>query len=132
MIRSDGSRIEQQGHWPVLSSTMAGAQLECGGRPIALSLLHPTKPPQSLLCAHTPTHLFHLPIDHAGEHGDLHVILRTQPHPSFERRGDGLMHNATISLLEALVGFEREVGGWRGVPTYESAAKRMDMPCKFP
>lgn len=46
----------------------------------------------------------------AGEHGDLHVVLRTLPHPHFERRGDGLMYNATISLLEALVGFEREVG----------------------
>ncbi|EFN52402.1 hypothetical protein CHLNCDRAFT_138873 [Chlorella variabilis] len=44
-----------------------------------------------------------------GEHGDLHVVLRTLPHPSFERRGDGLMYNATISLLEALVGFERQI-----------------------
>ncbi len=45
----------------------------------------------------------------AGEHGDLHVVLRTQPHPTFERRGDGLLANVTISLLDALVGFEREV-----------------------
>lgn len=44
-----------------------------------------------------------------GEHGDLHVVLRTLPHPRFERRGDGLMYNETISLLEALVGFEREI-----------------------
>jgi DnaJ-class molecular chaperone len=40
----------------------------------------------------------------------LHVVLRTTPHPTFERRGDGLLANVTISLLEALVGFEREVG----------------------
>ncbi|KAI7839136.1 hypothetical protein COHA_007139 [Chlorella ohadii] len=45
-----------------------------------------------------------------GEHGDLHVVLRTQPHPTFERRGDGLLANVTISLLDALVGFEREPG----------------------
>jgi DnaJ-class molecular chaperone len=37
-------------------------------------------------------------------------VLRTLPHPVFERRGDGLLCNTTISLLEALVGFEREVG----------------------
>ena len=44
-----------------------------------------------------------------GEAGDLMVWLRTQPHPHFERRGMHLMVNATITLLEALVGFEREV-----------------------
>jgi DnaJ-class molecular chaperone len=45
----------------------------------------------------------------AGEQGDLLIYLRTLPHPVFERRYDGLLCNATISLLEALVGFEREV-----------------------
>ncbi|PRW20497.1 dnaJ ERDJ3B isoform A [Chlorella sorokiniana] len=44
-----------------------------------------------------------------GEHGDLHVVLRTQPHATFERRGDGLLANVTISLLDALVGFQREL-----------------------
>lgn len=47
----------------------------------------------------------------AGEHGDLQVVIRTLPHPLFERRGIGLLCNVTISLLDALVGFEREVGG---------------------
>lgn len=37
-------------------------------------------------------------------------MLRTQPHPTFERRGDDLLANVTISLLDALVGLEREVG----------------------
>lgn len=44
-----------------------------------------------------------------GEQGDLLIYLRTLPHPVFERRYDGLLCNATISLLEALVGFEREI-----------------------
>ena len=51
-----------------------------------------------------------------GEAGDLMVWLRTLPHPHFERRGMHLLANATISLVEALVGFELEVrgGGWGG------------------
>ena len=39
------------------------------------------------------------------------MVLRTAPHSQWERRGDGLLTNVTISLLEALVGFEREVRG---------------------
>ena len=41
-----------------------------------------------------------------GEPGDLRVRIRTLPHPVFERRADDLFTNVTISLLDALVGFE--------------------------
>ena len=65
-------------------------------------------------CAHSrtsqPADAATLTPSAAGEHGDLHVVLRTQPHPTFERRGDGLLANVTISLLDALVGFQKEVG----------------------
>ncbi|KAI1292324.1 DnaJ -like protein subfamily B member 11 [Halotydeus destructor] len=44
-----------------------------------------------------------------GEPGDLRVKIRTQPHPVFERRGDDLYTNVTISLTDALVGFEMEI-----------------------
>ncbi|CAG2115232.1 unnamed protein product, partial [Medioppia subpectinata] len=40
-----------------------------------------------------------------GEPGDLKVRIRTQPHNTFERRGDDLYVNVTISLTDALVGF---------------------------
>lgn len=41
-----------------------------------------------------------------GEPGDLKIKIRTQPHPVFERRGNDLYTNVTISLTDALVGFE--------------------------
>ena len=44
-----------------------------------------------------------------GEPGDLRVRIRTQPHPTFERRGDDLYTNITISLTDALTGFEMEL-----------------------
>lgn len=44
-----------------------------------------------------------------GEPGDLIVRVRSLPHPVFERRGDGLLANVTISLLDALVGFRKEL-----------------------
>lgn len=40
-----------------------------------------------------------------GDFGDLKVRIRTQPNAIFERRGDDLYTNATISLAEALTGF---------------------------
>lgn len=40
-----------------------------------------------------------------GDPGDLRVRIRTLPHPVFERRGDDLHTNATISLSDALTGF---------------------------
>lgn len=40
-----------------------------------------------------------------GDPGDLKVRIRTLAHPIFERRGDDLYTNATISLADALTGF---------------------------
>ncbi len=44
-----------------------------------------------------------------GEPGDLKVKIRTQPHSIFERRGDDLYTNVTISLTDALSGFQMEI-----------------------
>lgn len=41
-----------------------------------------------------------------GEPGDLILKIRTLPHPVFERKGDDLYTNVTISLLDALNGFK--------------------------
>lgn len=45
-----------------------------------------------------------------GEPGDLQFILRTLPWPGWERRGNDLLINHTISLVDALV------GEWAGAP----------------
>ncbi|XP_042587401.1 dnaJ homolog subfamily B member 11 [Cyprinus carpio] len=44
-----------------------------------------------------------------GEPGDLRFRIKVLKHPVFERRGDDLYTNVTISLVEALVGFEMEI-----------------------
>ncbi|KAJ8679799.1 hypothetical protein QAD02_015586 [Eretmocerus hayati] len=44
-----------------------------------------------------------------GEPGDLIFRIKTQPHPVFERKGDDLYTNVTISLQDALVGFSLEI-----------------------
>lgn len=44
-----------------------------------------------------------------GEPGDLRVRIRTHPHPIFERRGDDLYTNVTISLTDALSGFQMDI-----------------------
>ncbi|KAK3864292.1 hypothetical protein Pcinc_019283 [Petrolisthes cinctipes] len=44
-----------------------------------------------------------------GDPGDLIIRIRTQPHPRFERRGDDLYTNVTLSLQEALLGFELDI-----------------------
>ena len=44
-----------------------------------------------------------------GEPGDLKFVVRAAPHPVFRRSGHDLMANATIPLLDALVGFERSL-----------------------
>ena len=36
-------------------------------------------------------------------------ILQTRPHPKFERRGDDLYTNVTVSLVDALNGFELDI-----------------------
>ena len=44
-----------------------------------------------------------------GEPGDLKIRIKTQPHAIFERRGDDLYTNVTISLTDALVGFQMDI-----------------------
>lgn len=44
-----------------------------------------------------------------GDPGDLKVKIRTLPHPVFERKGDDLFTNATISLSDALTGFSMSI-----------------------
>ncbi|VEN56817.1 unnamed protein product [Callosobruchus maculatus] len=44
-----------------------------------------------------------------GDPGDLILKIKTQPHAVFERRGDDLYTNVTISLEDALVGFTMEI-----------------------
>jgi len=44
-----------------------------------------------------------------GEPGDLKIRIRTQPHSIFERRGDDLYTNVTISLTDALNGFQMDI-----------------------
>ncbi|XP_054711768.1 LOW QUALITY PROTEIN: dnaJ homolog subfamily B member 11-like [Uloborus diversus] len=44
-----------------------------------------------------------------GEPGDLRLRIQTLPHTIFERRGDDLYTNITISLTDALCGFTTEI-----------------------
>lgn len=44
-----------------------------------------------------------------GDPGDLVLKIRTVPHPRFERRGDDLYTNVTISLTDALSGFDMSI-----------------------
>jgi len=44
-----------------------------------------------------------------GDPGDLKFIIRQQKHSLFERKGNNLHMQYTINLLEALVGFRKEV-----------------------
>lgn len=44
-----------------------------------------------------------------GDPGDLKFVIRTIPHKSFTREGNHLQTSVTISLLDALVGFEKDV-----------------------
>ncbi|ETN86046.1 DnaJ domain protein [Necator americanus] len=44
-----------------------------------------------------------------GDPGDLRVRINVQKHPRFERKGDDLYTNVTISLQDALNGFKMEI-----------------------
>ena len=44
-----------------------------------------------------------------GDAGDLILRIRTYPHDRFERRDDDLYTNVTISLVDALSGFEMDI-----------------------
>jgi len=43
-----------------------------------------------------------------GEPGDLRLKISTYPHQKFERRGDDLYTNVTLSLQDALTGFDMD------------------------
>ncbi|CEF65124.1 DnaJ homolog subfamily B member 11 [Strongyloides ratti] len=44
-----------------------------------------------------------------GESGDLVLRIKLEKHPIFERRGDNLYTNLTISLEQSLIGFQKEI-----------------------
>uniref|UniRef100_A0A0A9XDF3 DnaJ subfamily B member 11 n=2 Tax=Lygus hesperus TaxID=30085 RepID=A0A0A9XDF3_LYGHE len=44
-----------------------------------------------------------------GDAGDLILRIKTQPHTRFERKGDDLYTNVTISLQDALIGFTLDI-----------------------
>ncbi|KAK9792942.1 hypothetical protein WJX73_000736 [Symbiochloris irregularis] len=44
-----------------------------------------------------------------GEAGDLKFVITSPPHRLFQRTGDDLRYNATITLMEALIGFTKEI-----------------------
>jgi molecular chaperone DnaJ len=39
-----------------------------------------------------------------GPPGDLYVTVRVEPHPDFERQGDDLVHQASVSVAQAALG----------------------------
>ena len=58
-----------------------------------------------------------------GEPGDLILEIRTYPHKKFERRGDDLYTNVTISLVDALRGFEMDIEHLDGHKVHVSREK---------
>jgi molecular chaperone DnaJ len=46
---------------------------------------------------------------HGGPQGDLYIILRVEPHPFFERRGDDLYTVVPVTVPEASLGAKVEV-----------------------
>ncbi|KAG6552764.1 hypothetical protein Mapa_005712 [Marchantia paleacea] len=44
-----------------------------------------------------------------GDAGDLKFVIQTEPHERFIREGNNLKTSVTISLVDALVGFEKEL-----------------------
>lgn len=49
-----------------------------------------------------------------GRRGDLHVVIRVEPHEMFERQGDHLVVNVPIGFTQAALGAEIEVPGLDG------------------
>lgn len=58
-----------------------------------------------------------------GEPGDLILQIRTYNHPVFERKGDDLYTNITISLVDALSGFELDIEHLDGHKVHVSREK---------
>ena len=46
---------------------------------------------------------------HAGINGDLIVVIKEEEHPDFERQGNNLVHNLSISVTTAILGGDAEV-----------------------
>lgn len=58
-----------------------------------------------------------------GEPGDLVLQIRTRGHSKFERRGDDLFTNVTVSLVDALSGFEMDIEHLDGHKVHVSREK---------
>jgi len=58
-----------------------------------------------------------------GDAGDLILQIRTYPHRQFERRGDDLYTNVTVSLVDALQGFEMDIEHLDGHKVHVSREK---------
>lgn len=58
-----------------------------------------------------------------GDPGDLILQIRTYPHSKFERRGDDLYTNVTLSLADALQGFEMDIEHLDGHKVHVSREK---------
>jgi len=58
-----------------------------------------------------------------GEPGDLVLQIRTYPHKQFERRGDDLYTNVSISLVDALSGFDMDIEHLDGHKVHVSREK---------
>jgi len=58
-----------------------------------------------------------------GDAGDLILQIRTYPNQQFERRGDDLYTNVTISLVDALQGFEMDIEHLDGHKVHVSREK---------
>jgi molecular chaperone DnaJ len=52
---------------------------------------------------------------HGGPPGDLYVVLRVQPHPYFDRRGDDLYVKIPLSITQAALGTDIKVPTLRGM-----------------
>ena len=59
---------------------------------------------------------------HGGPPGDLHVVIRVEPHPFFERRGADLMCHLPVSFATLALGGEVEVPMMDGMGTLKVPA----------
>jgi curved DNA-binding protein len=50
-----------------------------------------------------------LPSSRGGPRGDIYLVIKVLPHPTFERRGDDLHCEASVDLFTALLGGEVRV-----------------------
>ena len=57
-----------------------------------------------------------------GSPGDLHVEIRSLPHPTLSREGDDLLHVAHVGLVGAALGTSLEIA------LLEGGTERLDVP----